>query len=266
MSEDILHNFKSISRALFSNIGFRFVSSLQLESLHEFSQQNQRDIEFLRNIDSDSLVNILQWLPKSKSQLRQDLFVLSRNDFKKNGFFIEFGATDGIALSNTYLLEHEFQWKGILAEPATIWLAALTQNRPNSAIENRCVWKESDLTLEFSEARRPELSSIASFASGDSHAIKRRNSRKYEVSTISINHLLRKHYAPKTIDYLSIDTEGSEFEILDSLDFDEYRIQTITVEHNFTGQRSRIFDLLIKKGYRRIYENISLWDDWYVLD
>ena len=49
----------------------------------------------------------------------QHLFDLSELEFKRNGFFVEFGAANGIDLSNTYLLETEFSWTGILAEPAT---------------------------------------------------------------------------------------------------------------------------------------------------
>ena len=65
--------------------------------------------------------------------------------------------------------------------------------------------------------------------------------------------LLTKYNAPKEIDYLSIDTEGSEFEILNNFDFDRHQIKVITCEHNFTPMRSKIFDLLIRNGYARKY-------------
>ena len=54
--------------------------------------------------------------------LAQDIFVIAKtmnND--DNNFFIEFGATDGLINSNTYLLEKELNWNGILIEPAKIW-------------------------------------------------------------------------------------------------------------------------------------------------
>tara|TARA_B100000242_G_C42645512_1_gene303440 strand:- start:264 stop:500 length:237 start_codon:yes stop_codon:yes gene_type:complete len=76
--------------------------------------------------------------------------------------------------------------------------------------------------------------------------------------------MLKKHNAPKTIDYLSIDTEGSEFEILSNFDFDEYDIKIITCEHNYTSMREKIFDLLSAQGYERKYSEFSLFDDWYV--
>ena len=57
----------------------------------------------------------------SESQIFQDLFVINELDFKENGFFVEIGAADGKYLSNTYLLEKEFNWDGLVVEPAKIW-------------------------------------------------------------------------------------------------------------------------------------------------
>lgn len=65
----------------------------------------------------------------NKSQIFQDLFVLSELDAKRDGFLIEFGATNGVDLSNTFLLEKKYNWKGILAEPAIVWHKNLEKNR-----------------------------------------------------------------------------------------------------------------------------------------
>src|SRR5436189_1252600 len=54
---------------------------------------------------------------RSHAQLFQDLFVLETVKEKRDGFFVEFGATNGVDLSNTALLERDYGWKGILAEP-----------------------------------------------------------------------------------------------------------------------------------------------------
>ena len=54
----------------------------------------------------------------SFSQFKQDLHVLESYNYKKNGYFIEIGASDGIRLSNTYLLETKYNWKGICVEPS----------------------------------------------------------------------------------------------------------------------------------------------------
>ena len=64
---------------------------------------------------------------------------------------------------------------------------------------------------------------------------------------------------------MSIDTEGSEFEILSAFNFEKYKFKVITCEHNFTSNGEKIFNFLTKKGYVRKYNNISKFDDWYVL-
>lgn len=96
------------------------------------------------------------------------------------------------------------------------------------------------------------------------HAASRRSSRHYQVKTISLNDLMAEHKAPDKPDYLSIDTEGSELEILQGFDFQRHPFKVITCEHNFTPAREKIHGLLTAAGYVRKYDKISDFDDWYV--
>lgn len=201
---------------------------------------------------------------KSKAQLKQDMFVLAELGFKRDGYFVEFGATNGLELSNTYMLEKEMGWTGILAEPASTWHYDIVANR-DCHIEFACVWSETGRTLVFNETGAPELSTVDTFSSDDWHADARQNGKRYEVTTISLLDLLRKYNAPKEIDYLSIDTEGSEFEILNAFNFDAYKFKVITCEHNHTPMRDKLLELLTSKGYTRKYTEFSYFDDWYVL-
>ena len=200
----------------------------------------------------------------SKSQLSQDLFALAELAFKREGYFVEFGATDGVSLSNTYLLETHFDWTGILAEPARAWHEALLKNR-SALIETDCVWKTSGESLLFNEVETGEFSTLSQFNDHDFHGQTRQHGTSYEVNTVSLNDLLQKHGAPREIDYLSIDTEGSEFEILNAVDFEQYSFKFITCEHNYTPIRDSIYELLTSHGYQRKFVEYSLWDDWYVL-
>ena len=200
---------------------------------------------------------------KSRSQLSQDLVAYFISGKKMDGFFVEFGATDGISLSNTFLLEKEMAWSGILAEPAKIWKNRLEKNR-SSSIDFSCVHDKSDEQIMFLETELPELSSIENFAGSDSWAIERNNNSAYLVNTISLKDLLYKHHAPRFIDYLSIDPEGSEYNILKAFDFNYYKFGFISIEHNFSMNRSLICDLLSANGYKRIYEEVSKWDDWFI--
>ncbi len=129
-----------------------------------------------------------------------------------------------------------------------------------------CVWNKTGAILEFNETSVGELSTINSMSGLDSHAGARQSVRMYNVESVSLNDLLATHSAPELMDYLSIDTEGSEFEILAELDWRRYKFRVITCEHNFTEKREQIYQLLASQGYTRVHEDISKWDDWYVLN
>jgi FkbM family methyltransferase len=206
----------------------------------------------------------LKLLQKSKSQIAQDLFV-SRGGGVFNGFYCEIGACDGQIFSNTLMLEQNFGWKGILVEPNPYYYESLVKNRPGNFIELKCVWENSHTLLEFNQTDSPSLSTINLFTDNDDFSYLRKSGKIMYVESISLNDLLDKYKAPKIIDYLSIDTEGSEFKILESFDFHAYSFKYITVEHNFDlKKRADIYNLLNKHGYLRIYEKISYIDDWYV--
>lgn len=219
--------------------------------------------ELTKDKEQAFLAYVLKKFDVSKAQIFQDLFVLFMTNEKRGGYFVEFGATNGVTLSNSYLLEKSFGWNGILAEPGRCWHAELRGNR-NCKIETNCVWGKSGERLEFNEVASQELSTIKAFSGSDGRSLQRQNGNVYLVETISLNELLEKYSAPHEIDYLSIDTEGSELTILSSFDFSKYNIRIITVEHNFTKERERIYDLLKRNGYKRVFAKFSNWDDWYV--
>ena len=200
---------------------------------------------------------------ESRAQLFQDLFALFVLKGKRNGFFVEFGAADGLSLSNTFHLEQEYAWKGIVAEPARSWHKALRANR-NCVVDQSCIWSVSGERLSFNEAPDAVLSTVDARSGDDSHGDARQGGRRYMVDTLSLNDLLEKHEAPREIDYLSVDTEGTELDILGNFDFDRYQIRVITVEHNHTTQREQLHSLLSAKGFQRKFQALSRFDDWYV--
>ena len=203
---------------------------------------------------------------KSYSQIQQDLLAFYISDLRnvKNGFFVEFGATNGFDLSNSFLLEKELQWQGILSEPGKAWRKELKRNR-SCNLDFRCVWKESGVSIEFSEiSSQRELSTISAFTESDSFAKLRMRNSKYLVQTVSLDDLLSCYGAPRDIHYLSIDTEGSEYQIISNFNFDLYEFSFISIEHNFTSNEKLIDQLLEKEGYIRILPKVSEWDGWYI--
>ncbi|MEI6334673.1 MAG: FkbM family methyltransferase [Methylococcaceae bacterium] len=201
---------------------------------------------------------------RSVSQLGQDIWVLQKTGFKNNGYFVEFGATDGVLLSNSWLLEKEFGWQGICAEPNPKFFEQLKINR-NCHVSPACITGQSGKKIEFILA--DAYGGSQEYADDDQHSDKRSAYRAaghvVSLTGISLNDFLEHHKAPREIDYLSIDTEGSEFEILENFPFDQWNIRLLTIEHNFTERRADIRILMERHNYRCTEQQ---WDDWYELE
>jgi FkbM family methyltransferase len=198
----------------------------------------------------------------SYSQLGQDIEVIKFYNNKESGFFIEIGASDGIYFSNTYLLETNYKWKGICCEPIPNNFEKLVKNRPNSICYKEAVYNQSGLTLEFDIANQCDmLSGISEHIDRHKYTVDQ-NKTSIEVHTISLLDVLNRANAPSFIEYMSLDTEGSELEILKHFDFEKYTFGLIDVEHNhIEPRRSEIRNLLLSKGY--LYKGENQWDDMY---
>jgi FkbM family methyltransferase len=198
----------------------------------------------------------------SHADAKQDLWVLHETKRKVGGYFVEFGAADGASGSNTLLLEREFGWRGILAEPNPVWHDDLQRNR-NADIDLRCVFGRTGDRVKFAATRHAGLATILDFVAKDGHAPSRADHEVIEVETVSLNDLLACHDAPRSIDFISIDTEGSEFSILKEFDFARWDVKLFSVEHNLTAQEQAVDALMRKNGYERRYAGYSPIDAWY---
>lgn len=213
--------------------------------------------------DSAFLRHCLRNIGASHAQFLQDLWVSYELKSARNGYFVEFGGADGVTYSNSCYLERELGWSGIVAEPARIWRERLFANR-RCALDTRCVWTVTGQLVLFNEPPIAAHSTIEAFSDSDMHAETRKDGERYEVETVSLLDLLAHWDAPRRIDYLSMDTEGSELAILQAFDFARYDIGLISIEHNHTDKRQPIFDLLTAHGFQRKFEALSGVDDWYV--
>jgi FkbM family methyltransferase len=202
-------------------------------------------------------------LINSKSQLGQDVFVAAILKYKREGYFVEFGATDGVLLSNTFFLEKKLNWSGLLSEPGKSWQLDLLNNR-SCKIDNLCIWSQSGTQLLFLETQKREFSTISDLATKDHHSENRKNGREYLVETLTLDDFLARNSAPSFIDFISVDTEGSEYSIFENFNFADYRFGIIACEHNFGINKPKLEKLFELNGYIKISEHMSLWDGWYV--
>jgi len=182
--------------------------------------------------------------------------VLDRLQGKRDGVFFDVGAFDGVALSNTYALERRYGWTGVAVEPSPSTYAMLQRNR-DCIVINGCIAATPGV------ARFLHIEGCAAMLSGvvehyDPQHLRRieREMRvgggeKQEVAVpcFTINEIADRH-GLKTIDYLSIDTEGGELAILQSIDFGRLDVNLITVENNYGDLGFR--RLLRRSGFRLI--------------
>ena len=191
----------------------------------------------------------------SHSQIYQDIFVYFFSNLKKKGFFIEIGAADGINISNTYLLEKKFYWDGIICEPNPFHKLSNLTNR--KAILDTNIIDYKDLKKKYFYMNDDTFNSSINK--------NKKYKKKIYLKTISLNFLLNKYKCPKTIDYISIDTEGNEYSILKNFNFKKFNVKIFTIEHNFNNlKRNNILKIMKKNNYIRVLQNLSYMDDWYI--
>ena len=178
------------------------------------------------------------------SQYGQDIFLVERV-FRgmTGGFFIDIGAGDGITLSNTYYFERSLGWTGICFEPNPTVFESLQQNR-------KCLCINGAVSDRKGEARFLKIDGYSEMLSGlvgkyePLHVTRIEREltvyggtrREIMVPCYELNEILAKN-GVSHVDYLSIDTEGSEFDILKSLDFKRIAFRATSVENNYGDDR-----------------------------
>lgn len=213
-----------------------------------------------------------------KSQMGQDKILDSQLfNQKRNGVFVEVGALDGISGSNTYFFEKERDWKGILIEPNPIEFKKLMEcDRPLSIKENCVIFNEEREVnflsiggpcnvlsgiLEFYNPKHMEridreLLYYSQFQEGHEYYSTK---EIVKIPALRLQTLFKKHNMDK-IDLLSIDVEGAELQVLESIDYEKVSIDCILLENNYGIENEAKF--LDEKGYK-ILGNIE-WDVVFV--
>jgi FkbM family methyltransferase len=224
-----------------------------------------RDFAINNPLDSaarDFMQLALQELEHSRGQCFQDIAALYFSKKKRSGFFVEVGTGNGELLSNTFMLEKRFGWQGILFEPDRRFHESIGKLR-TAKLDERPVYSCDDKVLQFLEVSRAgELSTLSEFRREDGRF---RFGSMREVKTTSLNTAFSLHNAPREIDYISIDTEGSELEVLQGLDFNKYKVGFLTIEHNFVaGKKEAFAEFLAPFGFKPVLTEFSNQDIWLV--
>lgn len=160
------------------------------------------------------------------SQAAQDIFVLIALNGKKNGKFLDIGASEPQIINNTYLLETNFNWRGILIEI-------------DKKLASKCKkYRKSPVICE-------------------------------DATKINYEEIFKKL---EEVDYLSLDIDKGNLNVLNILPLEKYKIKVITFEHDVYGGDKKIQiesrKIFNKFGYERICEDVAnggkKYEDWYV--
>ena len=166
--------------------------------------------------------------PKKYSQLGQDKIVDKLLNHRTNGFFVEARAYDGEILSNTFFLEKERNWTGLLVEANPSLFRELKSKKRHAYLSNTCLSRTKYAVAEnFTFA--DEVGGIKATE------YKNRVTGSGMVQCIPLTTYLLALDTYR-IDYFSLDVEGAEADVLRQIDFQRFRIDVVSVEYAGDGQ------------------------------
>lgn len=163
----------------------------------------------------------------SMSQVGQDQVVLDLLKHKQHGVFVELGASNGVTSSNTYILEKKYKWTGLCIEANKKFYKNLIKNRSCKTVFSCVAGSEKDVLFN------------------NDGATGKMDSAGVAMRAQSLGAILDSQDMPRIIDYLSLDVEGAEEEIILNFPFDRYRFNVMSIE-----RPTQVLDeFLIKLGY-----------------
>jgi FkbM family methyltransferase len=181
------------------------------------------------------------------SQQGEDIYIYKNfiNKISPDGIFLELGAMNGICYSNTKFFEDELKMSGILIEPTKQYFE-LIHNRPNCKCYNVAIHYKQEKIKFLGDGA---CAGIIDTMHPEFKNIWHKNSTEYFVDGCPISYLINESNI-KYIDFLSIDVEGGEEIVLETMNFD-IPIYIICIEldgHNIEKDE-RCRQILIKKGF-----------------
>lgn len=175
---------------------------------------------------------------------RQDLMILKLFNDKPGGYFVDLNANHWEIDSNTYILEFYNKWKGLCIEPNPIYLEGLLSNRKCTIVTSPV----GRISGEIDRFRYHTNTETKYAGIDEPRAEVPLFVRSIPSTTLTI--LLDEMKAPLVIDYLSLDVEGKELDVMLGLDSSKYTFLTITVYR----PKENVHQLLSERGYRFVYQ------------
>ena len=175
-----------------------------------------------------------------------------------DGFYVELGANDGVTQSNSFYFESRRNWMGVLVEPSPQNFLLCRKQRSNryQIFCNACVsFNYRDKYVDIKYANLMSISENleldledkeAHIDAAKEHLAEREVVFSFGAVATTLNSLLDKANAPKVIDFLSLDVEGAELEVLKGINFEQYSFKYMLIE---VRDLKRMEKFLMQDGY-----------------
>ncbi len=169
----------------------------------------------------------------------------------QNGFYVEVGCNEPLFASNTFLF-YKRGWKGICIDPNEKLIKKHKRIRPRD--QAFCAFvSDEEKEIEYVELVNEGLSSGDSAHINDALTSGHKVALRRKINSLRLTTILDQLEAPQNFDFLSVDAEGSDFKVLQSLDFEKYTPKLIIVEaDDFDPSHPlnhEVYNFLISKKY-----------------
>ena len=185
----------------------------------------------------------------------EDLIIEDLTKNIKNGFYVDAGCYHPLHLSNTYLL-YKRSWNGINIDISEFSIKLFNYLRPNDVNINSAV---SNTEKEISFYYQKKLSQLSTIKKEISNERMQGNIKEKKIKSFKLNSILNQSkFKNRQIDFLNIDVEGADFEVLKSLDFNIYEPKIICIEiMDKNIFESKIYNFLKDINYKKIWSSKS---------
>ena len=192
-----------------------------------------------------------------KSQKGQDRWVLETLRGKRNGFFVDLAASDGVTFNNTWVMEKKYDWTGIAIEANPYFYPRLERSRSCCTLELAVDCEAGSVPF------RIDVGGLGGIVADDTEnrpaeSTHHQQAEIVDIAAKTLTEILAEQDAPSTMDYLSLDVEGAELRVLQGLDFSNYTFLCLTVEQ----PNEEVKTLLSENGYLFVKE--AQLDSFYI--
>jgi len=246
-------------------ISHRRLRRLQIDIANQSFQLKKNIDKFFRiSLPEHELRLYNELITHSQSQCRQDVIIALICD-RNPGLIVEVGATDGILLSNSLMLEQILDWECVLVEPCRAWKQKLILNRSDSKLVFDAVSHSSNLTLNFTETEYPELSGISVCLPDDFWSAERRNCVTYDVNSTTLDSICNEYSIDGRFLVVTIDIEGGEVDALRGFTENIMLANLLVIENNGSLNKIDSLDkILLNLNFVRLIWPFDSFDSWYL--